>query len=194
MATRDKIIKHVAKLFASGGVDEVSMRALAKEVEVVPSVLYYYFPTKVSLLEAMYEESNRVLGSRRAKLLQPKTASEMLRQRIIFQLDNAELIVSVLKFYLAFRENFPKLAIGYLPDKSYLHIKEVLQYGVTTGEFANEQIDDQSRVIVHAVNGYLLEYFPHMPKGRDRARVIEELHSFLLRSIIKPSHTISTNA
>jgi AcrR family transcriptional regulator len=186
MITRDKIIKQVAKLFAEGNMDEVSMRKLAKEVDVVPSVLYYYFPTKVSLLQAMYEESNRILGEKRAKLPIPKTANEMLRQRIEFQLDNAELIVSVLKFYLAFREKFPKLAAGYLPDKTYLHIKEVLQYGVSTGEFADEEIDDQSRVMVHAINGYLLEYFPQMPKGKDRERVVNELHTFLHRSIIKP--------
>jgi AcrR family transcriptional regulator len=186
MITRDKIVKQVAKLFAAGGVDEVSMRSLAKEVDVVPSVLYYYFPTKVALLQAMYEESNRILGEKRAKLPFPETAKEMLRQRIEFQLDNAELIMSVLKFYLAFREKFPKLDIGYLPDKTYLHIKEVLQYGVATGEFANEEIDDQSRVMVHAINGYLMEYFPHMPTGNDRERVVNELHTFLYRSIIKP--------
>lgn len=186
MITRDKIIKQVAKLFASGGIDEVSMRALAKEVDVVPSVLYYYFPTKVSLLHAMYDESNRILGERRAKQTTPKTAKEMLRQRIEFQLDNAELIVSVLKFYLSFREKFPKLDVGYLPDKTYLHIKEVLDYGVKTGEFTDSEIDAQSRVIVHAINGYLLEYFPHMPAGVDRERVVNELHEFLYRSIIKP--------
>lgn len=186
MATRDRIIKQVAKLFAAGTVDEVSMRALAKEVNVVPSVLYYYFPTKVSLLQAMYEESNRILGEKRAKLPQSDTAKEMLRQRIEFQLDNAELIVSVLKFYLAFREKFPKLEVGYLPDKTYLHMKEVLEYGVKTGEFANEDLDAQSRVMVHAINGYILEYFPDMPKGADREHVVDELCTFLYRSVIKP--------
>lgn len=188
MITRDRIIKQVAKLFATGGVDEVSMRSLAKEVHVVPSVLYYYFPTKVSLLQAMYDESNRILGEKRAKLPLPKTAKEMLMQRIEFQLDNAELIVSVLKFYLAFREKFPKLDVGYLPDKTYLHMKEVLEFGVQTGEFANEDIDAQSRVMVHAINGYILEYFPHMPKGVDREQVVNELSTFLYRSVIKPKY------
>ncbi len=185
MITRDRIIKQVLKLFAKGGLETVSMRTLAKQVEVVPSVLYYYFPTKADLLHAMYDESNRILGEKRANLSQPKTASEMLRQRIEFQIDNAELIVGVFKFYLSFREEFPKLDEGFLPDKTYLHIREVLDYGVSIGEFADIDLNEQARVMVHAINGYLLEYYPHSPKGKDKERIISELHSFLYRSIIK---------
>lgn len=185
MITRDRITKQVLKLFARGGMEQVSMRTLAKQVKVVPSVLYYYFPTKKDLLLGMYNESNAILGKRRAALPQTKTASEMLKQRIDFQIDNAELIVGVLKFYLAFRDEFPKLEEGFLPDKTYLHIREVLEYGVSTGEFANKNLKEQSRVMVHAINGYLLEYYPHVPKEKDRERVVNELHTFLYRSIIK---------
>lgn len=185
MITSKKIVKQVMKLMAHGGLSGVTMRSLAKKVQISPSVLYHYFPTKTLLLRAMYDETNRELGKRRSQLIPPKTAKNMLRQRIEFQFDNADLVVSVLKFYFSYRKEFPNLRPGFLPEKTYLHIKEVLEYGISTGEFENKDIDKQSRVIVHAINGYLLEYYPHIPKGEDREHVITELNEFLFRGIIK---------
>lgn len=191
MITSKKIVKKVMKLMAHGGLSGVTMRSLAKEVKISPSVLYHYFPTKPLLLRAMFDETNRELGKRRSKLLTPDTAKDMLRQRIEFQFDNADLVVSVLKFYFSYRKEFPNLRTGFLPEKTYLHIKEVLEHGISTGEFKNKDIDKQSRVIVHAINGYLLEYYPHIPKGEDRKQVISELYEFLFRGIVK--HTKSRN-
>lgn len=185
MITSKKIVKQVMKLMAHGGLSGVTMRSLAKEVQISPSVLYHYFPTKSLLLRAMFDETNRELGKRRSQLIPPKTAKNMLRQRIEFQFDNADLVVSVLKFYFSYRKEFPNLRPGFLPEKTYLHIKEVLEYGISTGEFENKDIDKQSRVIVHAINGYLLEYYPHIPKGEDREHVITELNEFLFRGILK---------
>lgn len=64
---------------AHGGLSGVTMRSLAKEVKISPSVLYHYFPTKPLLLRAMFDETNRELGKRRSKLLTPDTAKDMLR-------------------------------------------------------------------------------------------------------------------
>ena len=50
----------------------------------------------------MFDYLNRNLGRKRALLKQPKTAKEMLKKRIEFQLDNQNEIVAVLKYYLTF--------------------------------------------------------------------------------------------
>jgi hypothetical protein len=127
------------------------------------------------------------LGTKRAKLPNTQTASEMLYQRIEFQFDNAELIVGVLNFYLSYRKEFPEHTEGYLPDKTYLHIQEVIEFGIKTGELTNKDVEKQARVAVHAINGYLLEYYPHIPTGDTRRKVVEELHTFIWRALLKQS-------
>ncbi len=183
--TKDIIIQKTTKLFALQGYEGFSMRTLAKEIPLAQSVLYHYFPDKNALLREMFDTLNTQLGEKRAKLPIEKSASEMLRQRIIFQLDNAEAIVAVLKFYIAYRKTFPKFRGGYVPDKTSLHIEEVLQYGMITGEFNMNNLEQDARVITHAINGFLLEYFPDVPLGHEREDLVHTIHSFLLRALRK---------
>ncbi|CAN5157481.1 TetR/AcrR family transcriptional regulator [soil metagenome] len=187
MSTTSKeiILKKAFKIFAKDGYDGLSIRILAEAIHVVPSVLYHHFTDKDALLEAMFDGLNSKLGKNRAKLTRPQTASEMLRQRIIFQLDNAEAIVAVLKYYLAYRKRFPKLKTGFVPEKGYLHIEEVLRYGMQTGEFYSPNIQEDAKVITHAINGFLLEYYPHTPKGEEKEILVTSIHQFITRALTK---------
>ena len=148
-------------------------------------VMYHYFPDKDALLKEMFDTLNSSLGNKRARLPVAHNASEMLKQRIEFQLDNAEAIVAVLKYYLAYRKTFPKFKEGYVPDKSSLHIEEVLERGTASNEFISPDIKKDAKVITHAINGYLLEYYPHIPKGKEKVELINTIHQFLIRSLTK---------
>ncbi len=181
--SREIIIKKALKIFAQDGYDGLSMRILAQTLPVVPSVLYYHFTDKDDLLKAMFDHLNLELGKKRGKLSIPQTAAEMLKQRIIFQLDNAEAVVAVLKYYLAYRKRFPKLKTGFVPEKGYLHIEEVLSYGVQTGEFYSPNIAKDAKVITHAINGFLLEYYPHAPKGEEKEVLVCSIHQFIIRAL-----------
>jgi len=183
--SKENILKKALKIFAKDGYDGLSMRILADTIPVVPSVLYHHFKDKDDLLETMFDNLNSDLGKKRAKLSKPQTASEMLKQRIIFQLDNAEAIVAVLKYYLAYRKRFAKTGTGFIPEKSYLHIEEVLEYGVRIGEFYSPNIAEDAKVITHAINGFLLEYYPQTPKGEEKEILVSSIHQFITRAISK---------
>lgn len=170
-------------MFALGGYDSFSMRHLADSVGISASVLYHYFEDKDILLKEMFDSVNKSLGLKRAGLPKTKTASNMLKQRIGFQIDNQEEVVAVLKYYLAYRNNFKKFKNGYVPDKSALHIEEVLREGVAKNEFNINNIDDDAKVITHAINGFLLEYYPHTPKGTERKQLINRIFNFLIRGL-----------
>jgi AcrR family transcriptional regulator len=185
MATRDKILHETKRLFAKDGVEGVSIRAVAENTKIVPSVIYHYFKDKDTLLRTMFDSINTDLGIKRSKLPVTDTSGQMLRQRIIFQLDNAESIVAVLKYYLAYRTTFPKFQKGFVPDKSSLHIEEVLERGVESGEFVGVSIQEDAKVITHAINGFLMEYFPYQPKGKEKKELIDMIYSFLIRSLTK---------
>lgn len=182
---KQEIIDQAARLFALQGYENFSIRLLADSIPLAPSVIYHYFSDKDALLKEMFDTLNTTLGKKRAALPICTNASDMLDQRINFQLDNAEAIVAVLKYFIAYRKRFPKFEEGYVPDKSSLHIEEVLQFGVNTGEMYSRDIKKDAKVITHAINGFILEYYPDIPTGAKKEELVEVIHSFLLRALRK---------
>lgn len=61
--TRELILENVISLFARKGFDGISMRDIARKVGIVPSVLYYYFPSKQALYEAAMHYASRKTGN-----------------------------------------------------------------------------------------------------------------------------------
>lgn len=181
--TKSLILKKSAHIFALHGYEGFSIRVLAKTIPITPSVIYYHFKDKDSLLKEMFDDLNKDLGSKRANLPGLKNTSDMLKQRIEFQIDNQESIVAVLKYYLAYRKKFKKFKNGFVPDKSALHIEEVLNHGIKTKEFHVVNLADDAKVITHAINGFLLEYYPHIPKGQEKKALIDRIFSFLIRAL-----------
>lgn len=181
--TKQIILQKATQVFAKNVYQHFSIRNVAKEIPLSHSVLYHYFKDEEDLLKEMYESLNKNLGVKRSRLPKTKTAAEMLKQRIKFQIENEEEIVAVLKYYLSHRKNFKKFKNGFVPDKSALHIEEVLRYGMETKEFFVENLEDDAKVIAHAINGFLLEYYPHVPKGKEKKELIDRIFSFLIRAL-----------
>lgn len=183
--TRERIIKKTVHLFAFSGYEGFSMRNLAAEVKVASSVLYHYYSDKDLLLKTVFDKTNTDLGIARSLLPVTDSAGSMLKQRILFQLDHAEEIVFVLKYFLAKRILFPKIHNGYIPDKAYLHIEEVLRFGIRTGEFDISNINEDSKVITHAINGFILEYYPARLKLIEKQELANTIQHFILRALRK---------
>jgi vacuolar-type H+-ATPase subunit I/STV1 len=135
----------------------------------------------------MYQHINTSLGQARALLPQTATADEMLRQRVAFQIDHAREIVAVLKYYLTYRSAFGYTGHGFVPEKAYEHMREVLARGQGTGEFAINDLDTEAKVMTHAVNGFLLEYHPYSPQGEEKKQLVETITGFLLRALVNRS-------
>ncbi len=183
--TRNTIIEIAKQLFAVQGYEGFSMRTLAKESVVGLSSIYHFFQDKDEILKEIFKKTNRELGVARAQLPTFESAGEMLLGRIKFQFEHIEDVVFVLKYYLHFRPDFLKLNSGYIPSKGYLHIEEVLEVGVKNGEFSipASEIPKESKVIAHAINGFLLEYYPNPPEDEELAEVTGSIHQFLMRSL-----------
>ena len=179
------IIQKAANLFADSGMDAFSIRKLANTIPISPSVIYHHFENEEVLLSSMFDYLNHLLGEKRAALPKLNSANQMLKQRIEFQIDNQEEIVTVLKYYLANRRKFPKFKNGFVPDKSALHIEEVLRLGIETGEFNLKNLEDDAKVITHAINGFLLEYHPYIPTDIEKRDLINKIHNFLIRALTK---------
>lgn len=185
MDTTKKAIHFAKTIFASSGYDGVSMRKIAAKMNIVPSVLYYHFKDKNELLRVMFDSTNTELGIKRSKLPQKNTFLDLLKQRIEFQIDNAEDIVAVLRYFLQFRTTFPKNEYGFVPVKAYLHIQEVLEYGEKCGELRVKNIQKEAKIITHAINGFLLEYYPKTPTGKEKTNLVNDIADFIFRAVSK---------
>ena len=183
--TKDVITSKAQTLFALYGYEGFSMRILAKESGVGLSSIYHFFVDKDILLAYIFNDVSKKLGTARYKLVKRQTASQMLYDRIVFQFTHIEKVVYVLKYYLHFRNEFLKNDSGYTPTKAYLHIDEVLRFGKEKGEFefADNHIDQEAKVITHAINGFLLEYFPQVPTKLELKKIATTIHTFMMRSL-----------
>jgi AcrR family transcriptional regulator len=177
------ILEKTAELYSRHGYENFSIRKLAKDIHITHSVIYHYYADEETLLRAMFTYVNQELGKKRSALPDTPNSREMLKQRIVFQLDNAYLIVAVLKYYLAHRLEFKRNGTGYVPDKSALHIEEVLKRGQETKEFTIVDLESDAKVMTHAINGFLLEYHPNIPDGKEKDQLAERIYSFLIRAL-----------
>lgn len=185
MNTREKILNNATEIFALSGYEGLSMRTLAKQAGITQSVLYHYFDSKDSLLEELFKFLNHNLGIKRKALRKLNSASLMLKQRIEFQLDNAKEVVAVLKYFIHNRTSFSKTVDGFIPDKASHHMEEVLELGKKNAEFRIYNLKQQAKVMTHAVNGYLLEYFPYQLKDQEKNQLVKSIHRFLICSLKK---------
>ena len=181
MNTKDIILSKAKKLYSQNVV--FSMRQLANACGVGISVLYYHFKDKDELLKIAFDTTNTTLGTKRSQLPVTIDPDRMLAQRIDFQLEHAEDIMFVLKYYLAYRKTFQKNPNGYIPEKGYLHIQEVLKEGVRQKKFKIYNIEHDAKVITHAINGFILEYYPDIPVRKKRKELVDMICSFLLRAL-----------
>jgi AcrR family transcriptional regulator len=58
--TREQILDAARQLFMEHGYDKASLREVAERVGVTKAALYYYFPSKEALLEALLEPLQRI--------------------------------------------------------------------------------------------------------------------------------------
>src|SRR5918911_1648399 len=56
--TRERILDAAQHLFAVHGFDATPTKAIAQHAEVPNSLIFYYFPTKKSILESLMNERN----------------------------------------------------------------------------------------------------------------------------------------
>lgn len=181
--TKQKILDCAKVLFARDGYVGLSMRVLAKESGVGLSSIYHFFQDKDELLKELFKSVSENLRDECAKLPKRDTAREMLHDRIDFHFTHIESVVCILKYYTHFKPQVMRLESTFVPTGSYIHMEDVVAYGVESGEFASDSVQRDAQLITHMVNGFLLEYFPEKPSGKDLKSLVETLSNFIGRAL-----------
>ncbi len=98
--TRDDVVSTAMRMLARGGLPAFSMRALARELEVQPSALYWHFADKQSLLAAIADEIVASMPERQAGETLTEAAAA-LRSALLAHMDGAEILLSSISLGLA---------------------------------------------------------------------------------------------
>jgi AcrR family transcriptional regulator len=93
---RAAILQAATRTFARAGIDGASMGAVAREAELGKATLYYYFPTKEALYQAVLDEGSEAFF---ASLPAPPAQGEAL----------SDAVEALLRGYLRFFEQQPDL-------------------------------------------------------------------------------------
>lgn len=80
--SRDLLLRIAAKLFREAGYSGTSIRDIAKRARIEPSALYYHFPSKEALLEAVLDESILSVMAMVSKALDDLSENATARERI----------------------------------------------------------------------------------------------------------------
>lgn len=193
--TKKSLLAATKRIFAEFGYEGLSMRRLAAEAQVSLSVTYHHYKDKDELLNHVFRATTKQLGQLRAKMPRRATAQEMLRDRIAFQIKHSEDVVFVLKYYMHFRHLYSKNESGYLPEKAYRHIVEVLAFGQNTNEFyLHHPIEKEAKIVAHAINGFLLEYYPAVPSPSEEKELISSITDFVFRALKGGDLAVPTQA
>lgn len=187
--TRNDIMTVSKTLFATHGYEGFSMRTLADVSSIGTSSIYHFFKDKDVLLSTIFTQTCCHLGDERAELPKDRTFSDLMYDRIVYQFKHIEDITFILKYFFHFKAQFQKQLVGFLPKEAYIHISEVLEVGIASGGLCMrpKNIDENAKFIAHAINGYLMEYFPDPPSSTEMKLVISQIHSFIMRGLGLPS-------
>jgi hypothetical protein len=66
-------------------------------------------------------------------------------------------------------------------------VQEIIEYAVAQGQWVSQDIESDSRVITHTINGYVLEYFPAVPPEQELKAIVDQITHFVVAAL-DPKH------
>ncbi|MDQ5981836.1 MAG: hypothetical protein QG570_594 [Patescibacteria group bacterium] len=183
--TKLKIINSAKDLFANYGYHSVTMRKIASEANIRQSDIYNYFSSKDDMLKKTFDITRKDLGEKRKKVKEEDSFDKDIANRIKFLFENSKDVNYILKYFFQFKSSFQKNEQGYVPNAAYKHIEEVLKKWIGVLNIEENEIPEQSKIITHAINGFVLEYFPNEIEKTEQNQMINSITRFISKSLIK---------
>jgi AcrR family transcriptional regulator len=181
--TKQVLIDNVLNLLATHGPAQISMRKIAEAAGVQQSVIYHYFGGKDELLSQPFLAAQAQLRQALADLTWTEDTHELLRQRIRYHLDNGKYILPMLRYFMAYKEERKGEPGSYIPPQALYHIRQVIEQGVTEGIYESDDPEADAKVVVHALNGFVIEYYPHANDINEET--VARIQSFIERALRK---------
>ena len=186
---REEILEAARELFLKEGVENVSMRAIAKKIEYSPTTIYLYFKDKWDLLHSICEEAFAKLERELEAIKKDEgDAVECLRRGTIayvnFGLGHPNHYRVVFMTPHPIHCDNPYQFSGSAGEKSFMYLVSQIQRGMEQGKFRRGDPMLVAQTAWSAMHGLtsLLIMMPEFP-WVERNTLIHELADTLVRGL-----------
>lgn len=189
--TRDRFIEVARQLFARKGVENTTMNDIASASSKGRRTIYTYFKSKTEIFNAVIEtETDKILTRLRLILSKQEPAEEKLREYISCRFDAMKEIVGRNGSLRAgFFRDVRKVdrAQRMIASKEIALLSEILDEGIASGDFAIDNVRQQSIIIIYTIQGLVVPYIRDGLKdeGIDQNSIKEKLSDMILYGITK---------
>jgi AcrR family transcriptional regulator len=188
VATRDSILTTALSLFRQKGLDNTTMRDIARQAGVALGSAYYYYESKEAILQAYYDQVQQLHHSRVVEALSNKDLSFEDRLKVAFHskldiLQNDRKILGALFRYAG----EPSHTLSPLGPATRHHREQSM--ATFTLALANENLQEDIRAVFPALlwaahMGILLYFIYDDSPGQTRARKLVDGALSLLTSML----------
>jgi len=182
MTSKESILSNSIKLLATQGYEGASIRDVANAAGVQSSVIYHYFQDKEGLFRAVRIHITMLLAQDMQRITANSTG-ELLREHVRYQFHNRELLVALLQYFIATKNDYPESSDGYVPKQAYQHTRQLIDQGIAEGRYHSSDADFDAKIIAHMINGFAVEYYPHKVSPTESNKIIEGLAVFIERGL-----------
>lgn len=160
--TRDKFIEVARQLFARKGVENTTMNDIASASDKGRRTIYTYFKSKREIFNAVIEtETDNIMAHLRLILAKPIPPEEKIREYISIRFDTMKDIVRRNGSLRAgFFRDVRKVdrARNIIAAKETALLADILEEGVSTGDFRIANVRQTAVIIINAVHGLVVPY------------------------------------
>jgi AcrR family transcriptional regulator len=181
----EKIVRGTYRVMAEVGAQQLSLRTVAKELQVSPALLVYHFETKDKLLLAtmrwaLFENAERI-RQRLEPVDDPADALDALLEAVFH---DARANRDYFLVYLDLVEySVRNKSFSGLTDLLWKYVNGsyavVIQHGVAAGLFASDDIELAARQVRAVIEGTVLQWLQDPKWQRTHAKLPEECRQVL---------------
>jgi TetR/AcrR family transcriptional regulator len=173
------ILQAARRRFAYYGFSKVTMEEIASDVPMAKASLYYYYPTKETLLESVLaHEKDQFFAEIRIVLTKPISAGDKLKRYVRKRAELFRELVnlSALTFSKIARmnEGFARL-IAELEEEEVKLVLDILREGRRSGEFSVSNLRQTAELIPHTLQGLRIRAIRKAPGSRPTGELFEAI-------------------
>ncbi len=181
---KDGIVNAARKRFAHYGLNKVTMEEIAGDVEMGKASLYYYFPTKESVFEAVVKvEQNQFIYEIENIIKQKGTARqkfiEYVQKRLKYFQELLNLGTLNVYSFMDAKSLFKQLFKNFELHEAEL-IKKIIDEGKDTGEFKKNLDNNTAIAFLHMLQGLRLRTLPKIKGQRTDKKTVKELRQEMM--------------
>ena len=184
------IVEAAKNLFQQFGLTKTTMEDIARSIGRGKSSLYYYYPTKEDIFEAVVlKEKLSIIKETKTEILKATTAEDKLRTfalTINRALKKRSILLNIINseagddfcMHRVFKKKYDTIELDLL--------RSIISFGIETGEFKNldpEKLDDVTFISISMLRGLRLNLIIGEHKDKDPVELINFSIDLLIKAL-----------